>query len=198
MGKSDVLEKRPYLGKEERKSQLVQAAAALVEQQGWAELNMSTLAQASGVSRQLVYQHFPSLESLLTATAWAIFVDTMQGTQQAITSNANDIKAAIRAAALVSMDMPVGRGDALWQMIAGMNQNMTELETIRTGIRDVVLRLWQPLLKKHRSMSDKAASSLVWMLIMAFWGARNLVRDGVVSRKQALAQFDVLLDSVFD
>ncbi|HEX4843887.1 MAG TPA: TetR/AcrR family transcriptional regulator [Limnobacter sp.] len=198
MGKSEVLEKRPYLGKEERKSQLVQAAAALVEQQGWAELNMSTLAQASGVSRQLVYQHFPSLESLLTATAWAIFVDTMQGTQQAIMSNTHDIKAAIRAAAVVSMDMPVGRGDALWQMIAGMNQNMTELETIRTGIRDVVLRLWQPLLKKHRSMSDKAASSLVWMLIMAFWGARNLVRDGVVSRKQALAQFDVLLDSVFD
>ncbi|HEX4917825.1 MAG TPA: TetR/AcrR family transcriptional regulator [Limnobacter sp.] len=198
MGKSEVLEKRPYLGKEERKSQLVQAAAALVEQQGWAELNMSTLAQASGVSRQLVYQHFPSLESLLTATAWAIFVDTMQGTQQAITSNVDDIKAAIRAAAVVSMDMPAGRGDALWQMIAGMNQNMTELETIRTGIRDVVLGLWQPLLRKHRSMSDKAASSLVWMLIMAFWGARNLVRDGVVSRKQALAQFDVLLDSVFD
>ncbi|WP_370263339.1 TetR/AcrR family transcriptional regulator [Limnobacter sp.] len=197
MGKIETLEKRPYLGKEERKNQLVQAAAALVEAQGWAELNMSTLAQASGVSRQLVYQHFPSLESLLTATAWAIFVDTMQGTQQAIAANAHDIKAAIRAAAVVSMDMPQGRGDALWQMIAGMNQNMPELETIRTGIRDLVLRIWLPLLKKHRSMSDKAAASLVWMLIMAFWGARNLVRDGVVSRKQALAQFDVLLESVF-
>lgn len=186
--------RRPYLGKTERKQQLLQAAASLVEARGWSVLNMSSLAEASQVSRQLVYQHFPSLESLLTQTAWAIFSDTMQGTQQAISTHPDNMRQAIHAAALVSLDMPVGRGDALWQMISGMNLGLPELESIRVGIRDVVLGLWVPYLRKERSMPEAQARALVWMLIMSFWGVRNLIRDGVISRKAGLAEFERTID----
>ena len=32
------------------------------------------------------------------------------------------------------------------------------------------------------------------MVILSFWGIRQLIRDGVVSREQGIAQFDALLD----
>jgi len=194
MTTSTTPEKRPYLGKEDRKKALLLSAAELVEEAGWGVLNMSALADRAGVSRQLVYQHFPNLESLLGATAWVVFTDTMEGTAQAIASHPNDLKQAIRAAELVSLDMPVGRGDALWQLIAGSGLNSPELETIRLGIRDVILKLWVPAVRKEKNLDKAAATSLVWMVILSFWGIRQLIRDGLVSREQGIAQFDSLLD----
>jgi AcrR family transcriptional regulator len=194
MTSSQTQEKRPYLGKNDRKKALLHSAAKLVEDAGWGVLNMSALADRAGVSRQLVYQHFPNLESLLGATAWAVFTDTMQGTAQAIANHPNDLKQAIRAAELVSLDMPVGKGDALWQLIAGSGLNSPELETIRLGIRDVILKLWVPAIRKSKGLDEAAATSLVWMVILSFWGIRQLIRDKLVTREQGIAQFDLLLD----
>ena len=189
-----IQQNSPYLVKEDRRKSLLNAAAELVEEAGWGVLNMSALADRAGVSRQLVYQHFPNLESLLGATAWAIFTDTMHGTALAITSNPHDIKQAIRAAVFVSLDMPVGKGDALWQLIAGSGLNSPELETIRLGIRGVILKLWVPTMRKAKGLDQAAATGLVWMVILSFWGIRQLIRDGVVSREQGIVQFDALLD----
>lgn len=193
MNSIPVPEKRAYLGKDDRKKALLNAAAELVEEAGWGVLNMSALADRAGVSRQLVYQHFQNLEGLLGATARVVFTDTMDGTAQAIASHPNDLKQAIRAAELVSLDMPVGRGDALWQLIAGSGLNSPELETIRLGIRDVILTLWVPAVRKEKNLDKAAAISLVWMVILSFWGIRQLIRDGLVSREQGIAQFDLLL-----
>ena len=194
MTKSPPVEKRPYLGKDDRKKALLHSAAELVEEAGWGVLNMSALADRAGVSRQLVYQHFPNLESLLGATALAVFTDTMQGTATAIASHPHDLKQAIRAAELVSLDMPVGRADALWQLIAGSGLNSPELETIRVGIRNVILKLWVPAVRKQKNLDEAAATSLVWMVILSFWGIRQLIRDKVIDREQGIAQFDSLLE----
>ena len=196
MSTTNTQEKRPYLGKEDRKKALLQSAAALVEDSGWGVLNMSALAERAGVSRQLVYQHFPNLESLLGSTARVVFADTMQGTAQAIANHPNDLKQAIRSAVLVSLDMPVGRGDALWQLIAGSGLNSPELETIRLGIREVILKLWVPSIGKAKGIDEAAATGMVWMVILSFWGIRQLIRDKVVSRKQGIAQFDDLLNRI--
>lgn len=191
-----VTEKRLYLGKDDRRKQLLQAASALVEKHGWSVLSMSALAESTGVSRQLIYQHFPNLEALLSATSWAIFVDTMEGTRDAILQHPTDLKAAIMAAELVTLDMPVGRSDALWQLVAGMDLGMPELESIRTGIRDVIIGLWVPPVSKLKGLDEENAKSLVWMIIMAFWATRNMIRDKVVSREVALKQFHNLIEAL--
>ena len=90
--------------------------------------------------------------------------------------------------------MPVGKGDALWQLIAGSGLNSPELETIRLGIRDVILKLWVPAIRKSKGLDEAAATSLVWMVILSFWGIRQLIRDKLVTREQGIAQFDLLLD----
>lgn len=191
-----VTEKRLYLGKDDRRKQLLQAASALVEQHGWSALSMSSLAESTGVSRQLIYQHFPNLEALLSATSWAIFVDTMEGTRDAIMQHPTDLKAAIMAAELVTLDMPVGRSDALWQLVAGMDLGMPELESIRVGIRDVIIGLWVPSISKLKGLDEENAKSLVWMMIMAFWATRNMIRDKVVSREVGLKQFHTVIEAL--
>ena len=55
---------RKYLRAGERREQLLAAAADLVGKQGWGGLGMIPLAEAAGVSRQLVYEHFENLDVL--------------------------------------------------------------------------------------------------------------------------------------
>ncbi|HEY1058539.1 MAG TPA: TetR/AcrR family transcriptional regulator [Limnobacter sp.] len=189
-------EKRPYLGKEERRKSLLKTAADLVESQGWAVLTMSALADKAGVSRQLVYQHFPNLESLLAATAMNIYMSTAEGTGKAIAQHAGDIKMAIRTAALVSLDLPRGRGDALWQLVSGTTLGSPELESIRIGIRETILQLWAPMLKQLRDGDEKQGRTLAWMLVMAFWGVRQMIRDGLITRDEGLIEMDRVLDRI--
>ena len=90
----------------------------------------------------------------------------------------------------------MGKGDALWQLIAGSGLNSPELETIRLGIRDVILKLWVPAIRKAKDLDQAAATGLAWMVILSFWGIRQLIRDGVLTREQGIEQFDALLHSL--
>ncbi|GLR25450.1 MULTISPECIES: TetR/AcrR family transcriptional regulator [Limnobacter] len=188
--------KRHYLDKDARKKQLIEQAADLVEGKGWAVLNMSALADHAKVSRQLVYQHFPNLDGLLVETARHIFMETMMMSQAAIMGHQGNIRDAVRAAGMVSLDLPQGRGDALWQLIAGMNYGSEALEKLRMRIRELILSLWVPLFQKTYEMEETSARSLVWMLIIAFWGLRQMVRDGMVSREQAMDEMDRVVKAV--
>jgi AcrR family transcriptional regulator len=62
-----VTTKRPYLRSEQRRRQLLDAAGRLFDRGGFGALTMVAVAAESGVSRQLVYDHFSDVAGLLTA-----------------------------------------------------------------------------------------------------------------------------------
>ncbi len=186
--------KRPYLSREQRRQTLLEAAAAIVERDGWNALTMSALAEQGGTSRQLVYQHFPSLEKLLADTAWHIFNDTMRGTKASVAANASNLVEAAAAAEAFSLDLPAGRGDALWQLIAGTASASPELESIRRGLRELIVGIWAPLVRKELGSNAADAKAHAWMTIMAFWGMRQLVRDGELTRTRGVKLFNQLVE----
>jgi AcrR family transcriptional regulator len=185
--------KRAYLSRERRRETLLEVAAEIVEKQGWAALSMSALAEQGGTSRQLVYLHFANLEELLAATAWAIFNDTMQDTQAAVKRNPDDLMAAVLAAEAVSLDLRPGRGDALWQLIAGTAAAGPELDKVRRQLRSLITRVWAKPIAEHLRVDEDSARHYAWMLVMSFWGMRQLVRDRKLPREQGMALFSDLV-----
>lgn len=188
--------KRAYLSRDQRRQTLLEVAAAIVEREGWTALNMSALAEQGGTSRQLVYQHFPSLEKLLADTAWHIFNDAMRGTQASITAHPASLAQAVKSAEAVTLDLPAGRGDALWQLIAGTAGSSPELEHIRRGLRELIGGIWMPLVRKQLGLSEPDAKAYAWMTVMAFWGMRQLVRDGELTRTRGLKLFNELVGRI--
>lgn len=186
--------KRSYLRRGERKQMLLDVAAGVVEAQGWTALSMSALATAAGVSRQLVYHYFPNLETLIAKTAWHIFNDTIEGTRASIAAHPDNLRDAAESAEAVTLDLPPGRGDALWQLIAGTAGATPELERIRHGIRQLISETWQPSMESELGLEGEDARAGSWMMVMAFWGMRQLVRDGELSRERGTAIFNTLLD----
>lgn len=188
--------KRAYLSRDQRRQSLLEAAAGIVERDGWPALTMSALAEQGGTSRQLIYQHFPSLDKLLADTAWHIFNDTMAGTQASIAAHPGSLREAAEAAEAITLDLSPGRGDALWQLIAGTAGSSPELDKMRRGFRDLIGNLWATTVRKQLGLSAADSKAYAWMTVMAFWGMRQLVRDGVVSRSQGVKLFNQLVERV--
>lgn len=186
--------KRAYLSRDLRRQTLLEVAANIVEREGWTALTMSALAEQGGTSRQLIYQHFPSLEKLLADTSWHIFTDTMLGTKASIAAHPTNLAEAVAAAEAVTLDLPPGRADALWQLIAGTASATEELEQMRRGMREVITGMWTPLVRKELGLKEADAKAYAWMMVIAFWGMRQLVRDGDVSRTRGVKLFTQMVE----
>lgn len=191
-------EKRPYLLRDERRRVFLEGAATLVEANGWGVLTMSALAEHIGVSRQLVYQHFPNLENLMVSTAKYLFRNVGEDLQAAVaTAHASsNVLFALRSACGVWFDLPKGQGDALWQLISGTTLNLVDLEGVRAHMRNLLLDIWSPVLVNNLGMSVEQARPLAWMLIMAFWGVRQLVVDQLITREDAEVQLNQVFQRV--
>ncbi len=194
---SEPQAKRPYLKRADRRQLLLDTATEIVEADGWVSLTMSALADRGGTSRQLVYQHFPNLETLLHETAWYIFTDVMQRTQASLAEHGNDLKQAIAAAESISLDLAPGRADALWALIAGTASGSAELDAMRRGIRELILKIWQPIIREAIQADETEARTIAWSLVMGFWGMRQMVRDGEISREQGVATLNALVGRLF-
>lgn len=69
-GQSEGTRRRPYaprLPPEQRREQLLDAALSLIVDQGYAGVSIEAVARVAGVTRPVVYDHFPNLGRLLTA-----------------------------------------------------------------------------------------------------------------------------------
>lgn len=188
--------KRQYLSHENRRDMLLGVAAEMVESEGWAALSMSALAERAGTSRQLVYHHFPNLEALVAQTAWHIFNDVMEGTRASIAAHPGDLQDAVSSAEAVTLDMPTGRADALWQLIAGTAGDSPELDRIRRNIRTMISNAWMDPVQKRLDLDSESARIVSWISIMGFWGMRQLVRDGAISRERGIAVFNDVIRRV--
>lgn len=190
-------EKRPYLLRDERRRVFLEGAATLVEASGWGALTMSALAERIGVSRQLVYQHFPNLENLMVSTAKYVFRNVGTELEQALkTTSSSEASVVLQSACVVWFDMPKGQADALWQLISGTTLNLVELEIVRVNMRSLLLGIWAPVVEKSLGVSADKARSLSWVLIMVFWGVRQLVCDQLMTREEALAQLNEVFQRV--
>lgn len=185
--------KRSYMRRNHRRRMLLDAAAELVVAQGWAALTMSALAERAGTSRQTVYHHFDNLHTLVSKTAWHIFNDTIEATRASIASHPDDLHGAVETAEAVTLDLSPGHGDALWQLIAGTAGATPELERIRMELRTLITHTWKPPVARQLDLEDDDAGTVSWLMVMAFWGLRQLIRDEAVDREHGMRVFNDLL-----
>ncbi len=190
---------RPYLTRGRRRKALLAAAAEIIETSGWTALTMVSLARHAGVSRQLVYQHFDSVDALLLASLAHIFEDVYVRTRDQVAEGQHgDFMATINAMQSITFDLPLGRARALWQAISisGTGNTNSEIASLSRRLRHLLIKTVQPLMEQRFGLSAEQARPLTWMLIVAFWAARQLNDEGELERDQAMLLFDWLVESL--
>ena len=103
---------RPYMNKIARRQMLLDTASGIVDEYGWNTLSMISLAEHGGVSRQLVYQNFDSINTLTEQTASYMFEELYTEIQDVLRKHSDDIVVAITKAQHVLFSFPEGRVQA--------------------------------------------------------------------------------------
>lgn len=185
--------KRSYLAKDARRQALLETAAEVVSTQGWGALSMISVAERAKVSRQLVYEHFDSVDELLIQTMTQIFRDLYELTRGHVQRLPDNIAELAEAAENIVFGMPAGKARALWQMMSATYSESAETKRMSQRLRHLLTNLWTPVAQDAFSLPPRESRALVWMLHMALWGARQLVDEGEIDRSGASRLFSWLV-----
>ena len=131
--------KRAYLKTDDRRRQLLDAAARLFVRDGYAGLTMVAVAAEAGVSRRLVYDHFADLASL-----YAAFFDDRAARYLAAINEAvdaaGDTASAFPAAFTQLLAMPADDQRAVRVLIT--DPGLPDLDPVRERFRRHVEEQW--------------------------------------------------------
>lgn len=185
--------KRTYLARDDRRAALLDVAATVVEQQGWPALSMISVAEAAQVSRQLVYQHFASVDELMADTMSHLFRERFETIRESIQNHSGNLLELMKVVDQETFDAKPGRVRALWQMITATYSDNAETSRMGQRLRHLLTRLWAPMLAERTEFTAPQSEAMAWMLHMAFWGAHQLVHDGEIDRKTANELFSWML-----
>lgn len=187
-------QKRQYLAKDERRLALLDVAAALVEQQGWQALTMISVADAAKVSRQLIYQHFASIDELMADTMAHLLRDAYEHLRSNLKGDPGKLPQLVSFAENLTLDLPPARARALWQMMTAHNSGSVETNRMSRRLRHLLTKLWSPMVSKAFELDARDGDALVWMLIMGFWGGLQLVDDGEIEREDITQLFSWMIE----
>lgn len=179
---------RPYLAAPARREHLLDVAARIVRQRGWDGLSMLGLAAAAGVSRQLVYAHFESVDDLYLRALMHMF-ERVHAATEAVVQGGRDARSTIAAAYELFLDLPPEERRALRALAADMDPGRRRLARAKTRLRTRLAALWIPYVRQHTGLPESEASALAWMVINAAWALSDAVTDGTLDRRRALALF---------
>lgn len=188
--------KRPYLAKESRREALLDVACRVVEEHGWPALSMISVAEAAKVSRQLVYQHFSSVDELMADTMNRLFNSGYENIREKIKTDSKDIAELIRFAEHQTFDDRPGRVRALWQMITATYSDNAESARMSIRMRHLIVKLWTRTLTTEFGFNEQQGRAMAWMISMAFWGAHQMVHDGEISRNMATELLVLMVTSM--
>lgn len=182
--------KRAYLSRSDRRQALLDVAATVVEEKGWPALSMIAVAEAGNISRQLVYQHFSSVDELMADTMSHLF----RGRYENIRSNVlgasgDDLAGLLRVVHQLTFDDRPARVRALWQMMTATHTENAETGRMGARLRQLLSKLWTPMVERQLGLDQDRARAMAWMLNMAYWGAQHLVHDGDLSKEDAIELF---------
>lgn len=144
---------------------------------------MVGLADAAGVSRQLVYEHFAGTSDLMVAVTRHLFERTRTETVEVLAA-AVEVPAepgeVARRAYRVYLDLPRAQRRALRSLVEA-DPNLADLRRARRLIRSEILSLWTPYVRKRTGLAENEAWALAWMMLSAAWGLADLVEENALS-----------------
>jgi AcrR family transcriptional regulator len=184
---------RPYLRAEDRRRQLLEAAARIAGQEGLEQLTIVGLANEAGVSRQLVYDHFSDLSSLVAAMLMHHFAAVDEAVARSILPESHPdalhtpLEAARRFLELSREDRHILRNLMIYTDVP-----QHELSALAVEMRERSIDRWSLIVGAPDDVGTRAR---IWALVHSLHGLSDLVSTGVLSVDQALGDFAALFEA---
>lgn len=173
--------KRKYLRPPERRRQLLDAAASVVRRDGLGALTMVAVAAEAGVSRRLVYNHFPDLATLARTFVADRLMTFMADTESEFNSEARSRSAVARSIFVRLSAVPAEDRLLLRTLLVGAGP--VELNGIQELIEERMQERWRRM--PTDALDDPLLDARVLIVGQIALTVANLVDRGRLTAEQA-------------
>jgi AcrR family transcriptional regulator len=175
--------KRHYLSSDDRRLDLLEAAARVLSREGLPGLTMVAVAAEAGVSRPLLYQHFTDLEVLYDAL-FRYLSDEYATAIDAIHAAAGPVPgAAVIGAFRYSIRLPPGDLAAIAELARGARP---ELRGARDMFRARLISRWLPLFRDLDADRGEVRAAL-WTLVGAITDLAQMVQQQTITEDEGIS-----------
>lgn len=163
---------RAYLRADDRRAQILEAAAVIAGRDGLAALSMAGVAAEAGVSRQWVHEHFSDLAGLYRA----LLFDRFAALDARVDAEAADAAGTERARFVARQVVEASPADRRILRAAVDGGLHAELAPVEDEVRARVFGRWLPLVRP--GLDDAEARAVVQGVVGAVFGiADQAARD---------------------
>jgi AcrR family transcriptional regulator len=181
---------RPYLTAAERRRQLLDAAARCFARDGYGGLTMVALAEEAGISRRLVYNHFPDLHRLYEAYFDDRTRRYLEGIDDAVVAGGTDRRTAFTGAFRHLLAMPAADQRAIRVLLT--DPGLPDLEPLRARVRAHIEARWlAPFVA--RTDDPALARALLWSVVNGLFGLADVVARDEITAEAAVGLADALV-----
>lgn len=168
----------------ERREHLLGVARELLAAEGPESLRLPRLAEAAGVTKPVVYDHFPNRQALIAALLRDYGTYVVQQLMAALAPHLDDEEGALRAATHAYFECVAARGASLARL-ASMMMVDPEMRAAGMRYRDKIFTLFAEHFARLAGVPTEAAKLPVAMLVAAGEEAVHQWESGTVSRELA-------------
>lgn len=175
---------RTRLSKEGRRSQLLDRAAAIIEDMGFAGFTMETLAKAAGVSNPLVYKYFDSRQEIFKELLLRELEDFRLKIRAKVAST-NSFEELVRVFVEVNFEQSES-GNVRDVLLSQADLRETVVKTIKRNQKEIGRTLMERVIEDNRTMTLDQAEHLLYMGSAASIAAAEKVNRSGRSRQRLI------------
>lgn len=180
------------MSKEARRDHLLETALELIREEGTEALTLARLAERSGVTKPIAYEHFGTREGLLIALFRNYDDQTTQAVQVALAKGAKTLGEVASILSVAYIDTCVQMGPevrAVYNSLSATLETAAFRQSWREFLIDEFYKAFAPFIK----MTEKESK----LLLIGLLGAAELLGEaavaGRVARKQAVSTLSHLM-----
>lgn len=180
--------KRPYLRAEERREVLLAVASAIVDRDGLASLTMVGVAEAAGISRQLVYRHFVDHNRLLEALLRSRFAAMEESFEQQAASAVMDTAGFIESRVRAAMTMPAADHRLIRSIFGDLGSQRPDMAQTVSTLRQSLIDRYAVLVRRKDGPAE-VSRARIWAAVNALFGLWELYDEGLLELDDAVGVF---------
>lgn len=188
--------KRQYLSCESRHDSILRVADEVLSTEGVAHLSIVEVARRAGISRQLIYQHFADLNTLLNEVIRMRFAQMQQNLNIAEGANDLEIRALVERQFRRLLNLPSRDRQLMRNLFGDITALPRDLWSTTSEIRQLVVTRWMNLIDPGNSPAPLSYAK-VGIIIHAILGSWDLILDGSLTEDEAITLLMKLTESFF-
>ncbi len=185
------------LPKDQRRSQLLEAAAAVVRQEGTDALTLARLAEQAGVSKPIAYGHFGTRAGLLIALYQHFDARQAEAVQNALDAEGHSLKQVVALLAAAYVDCTLSAGPEFTALSDALSAS-AEMGDFRQVLREGYVGQFLTALAPFIHLPDRQARLLLEGLIGSADALAQAALVGRCSRDEAVSTLTRLMASALN